>query len=92
MDIYCFEHGKKVLGFCKTCKKNFCISCFENHKTHENIFYENIIKKLLDEHAAELKAERENLNEFIRVFEECMKSLKIQVNNFITLKMKEIKM
>ena len=92
MDIYCFEHGKKVLGFCKTCKKNFCISCFENHKTHENIFYENIIKKLLDEHAAELKAERENLNEFIRVFEECMKSLKIQVNNFIALKMREIKL
>ena len=92
MDIYCFEHGKKVLGFCKTCKKNFCISCFENHKTHENIFYENIIKKLLDEHAAELKAERENLNEFNRVFEECMKSLKIQVNNFIALKMREIKL
>lgn len=92
MDIVCFDHTKKVLGFCKTCKKNFCISCFEPHKTHENVFYENVCKKLIEEHEAELKIEKNNLSELSKIFDECLKALRAEVNTFIALKMKEIKL
>ena len=92
MDVICFDHGKKILGYCKECKKGICIHCFETHKGHENIFYENFIKKLIDEHALELRSEIININKIQIYFENCIKKIETEFRNFIELKNKEIKL
>ena len=92
MDVICFDHGKKILGYCKECKKGICIHCFETHKGHENIFYENFVNKLLYEHTTELNAEKANMNEIQRNFETCINSLRGEFNKFLVLKSKEIKL
>ena len=90
MDVLCFDHGKKILGYCKECKKGICILCFESHKGHENIFYENFVSKLLDEHNKELGREISNMKQLQENFERCINALKVQFNYFIQLKTLEI--
>ena len=92
MDILCFDHGKKILGYCKECQKGICIQCFEAHKSHENIFYENFVKKLINEHSVELNTEAANLNKIRENFEKCIKKITNEFNNFYRLKYKEIKL
>ena len=43
MDITCFDHYRKILGYCKNCKTCLCVKCFESHKTHENIFFNDFL-------------------------------------------------
>ena len=92
MDIVCFKDNQKILGFCKTCNKNFCYKCYEYHKAHENTFFDDLIEKLKNEHREELKKEIANLNKFKENFEDCINSIKNEVNSFIMLKNKEIKL
>ena len=92
MDILCFDHGKKLLGYCKECQKGICINCFEAHKGHENIFYENFVKKLIEEHSSELKTEAANLNKIRQNFEKCVGLITQEFNAFMTLKNKEIRL
>ena len=92
MDISCFDHPRKILGYCKTCSKSFCHQCFEPHKTHENTFFDDFLEKLKDEHKDELKKEIANLNKFKTNFEDCINTIRKEVNNFINLKTNEIRL
>ena len=92
MDIICFDHLKKILGYCKECKKSLCFTCFDSHKAHDNTFFEDIIDKLRDENREELRREQNNLNKFKSYFEDCINAIKNEVTNYITLKSKEIKL
>ena len=92
MDIICFDHLKKILGYCKDCKKSLCFTCFDSHKAHDNTFFEDIIDKLKEEHKEELKKEQNNINKFKTYFDDCINAIRNEVNNFIALKSREIKL
>ena len=92
MDISCFDHYRKILGFCKTCKKSLCFKCFDSHKTHENVFFHDFIDKLIDEHKIEFKKEIEFMNNFKKNCEDCINSIKKEFNNFIVIKERELKL
>ena len=38
----CEKHNKNYVKYCNTCHINICLSCYEEHNTHEIISYENI--------------------------------------------------
>ena len=91
MDITCNDHIRKVLGYCKTCNKNFCDQGYKQHGTHENIFFDDdLIERIKAEHKSELEKEISNFKQFQRDFTDCIKSITSIVNNFIELKKREI--
>lgn len=92
MDIICYDHFSRILGYCRSCQKNICIKCLDLHKTHENIFYDDFLEKLKAEHKDELKKEMNNLNKFIKNYEDCIASIKKEVEKYISSKRKEIKL
>ena len=92
MDILCYDHYLKILGYCKSCQKSLCIKCFEYHKTHENLFYEDFLDKLKEEHKEEIKKEIANLNKFIQNYEDCISNIRKEVEKFIYSKKREIKL
>ena len=91
IDVECFDDQQKIVGHCKTCNKSFCTKCYESHKAHENTFFDDIIEKLKEEHSAEFKKEKLNLNKFKENFEDCINSIRKEVDAFIKLKTQEIK-
>lgn len=92
MDITCFNHSKKAIGFCKTCKLRFCSKCNKNHKKHEFIYFDDLIEQLTKENKDNIQKERKILNEFKNNCEDCIKTLKKIMDNFISIKEKEIKL
>ena len=92
MDITCFEHYRKILGYCKNCKTCLCVKCFESHKTHENIFFNDFLDKLINEHKIEFKKELDFMNVFKKNCEDCINAIKAEFNKFITIKEKELKL
>jgi len=85
MDINCFLHNSKYNYFCKKCNENICDVCLDNdHKEHDIIKFENIrikneeIEKIKDN----IKIERDNINEAIKIFNEKISSLQ---NKFMEL-------
>ena len=85
MDINCFLHNLKYNYFCKKCNENICDACLDNeHKEHDIIKFDNIgikneeIEKIKDN----IKIERDNINELIKIFNEKISSLQ---NKFMEL-------
>ena len=92
MDIICYDHMHKVIGYCKNCKKNFCNQCYNQHGTHENNFFDDdLVRRIKDEHIKELEKEKDNFKKFKELFEICIYSIRTEVLRFIDLKNKEIK-
>ena len=92
MDIICYDHMHKVIGYCKNCKKNFCNQCYNQHGTHENNFFDDdLVRRIKDEHIKELEKEKDNFKKFKDLFEICIYSIRTEVLRFIDLKNKEIK-
>ena len=92
MDIICYDHMHKVIGYCKSCKKNFCDQCYNQHGTHENNFFDDdLVRRIKDEHIKELEKEKDNFKKFKELFEICIYSIRTEVLRFIDLKNKEIK-
>ena len=92
IDIICFEHYNKVIGYCKQCEKNICIKCFEYHKTHENIFFQEFFEQLRDRNREAMNEEIKIMHTFKKNFEDCIMSIRKEVNHFILMKDKEIKL
>ena len=92
MDITCFEHYRKILGFCKNCKKSLCVKCFESHKSHENIFFNDFLDKLINEHKIEFKKELEFMNVFKKNCEDCINAIRKEFSNFVNIKERELKL
>ena len=90
MDVTCFDHFYKIIGYCKTCKKSLCFKCFDVHQAHENIFFDDILAKLKDEHTLELQKEKDIFNDFIKYSDNCIRSIKAEIDKFIKNKKKEI--
>ena len=92
MDIICYDHMHKVIGYCKNCKKNFCNQCYNQHGAHENNFFDDdLVRRIKDEHIKELEKEKDNFKKFKELFEICIYSIRTEVLRFIDLKNKEIK-
>ena len=58
----CINHGKEYASFCKTCNKNLCTKCENEHVKHKLIYYKQILsKKIADNNLKEIK---ESLDKF----------------------------
>ena len=64
----CREHNESFNSFCKSCDKNLCICCEINHKSH-NIIYFGQIMPSQDEVNSEMKIFRENIDKFKNIIE-----------------------
>ena len=68
----CKEHNEKYISYCKTCKKNICLICKNNHDAHEAIEYSKILIKDdklikdMDEIRKIIDSFENNINEIIK--------------------------
>ena len=92
IDIICFEHYSKVIGYCKQCQKNICIKCFENHKIHEVTFFQEFIEQLRDKNKEAIDNEIMMMHSFKKNCDDCINSIRREMNYFILMKDKEIKL
>ena len=92
MDIACYEDVKRNIGYCKVCKKSFCSKCNSDHKKHEFMYFDDFIEQLTKESKDNIQKEIVLMNEFKRNCEDCLTTLRKTINNFITIKEKEIKL
>ena len=92
IDIICFDHYSKVIGYCKKCQKNICMKCFEVHKGHENIFFQEFFEQLKEKNKEEMENEIMIMNTFKKNCEDCITSIRKEINNFIMIKDKELKL
>jgi len=82
-NCYCNEHKEPYNSFCENCKKNICLTCIEEHSSHDIINYQNILAKK-DEKLKELNNLRikinklkDYMNEVIHIFQEIIKNYDI---------------
>ena len=58
----CINHGKEYASFCKSCNKNLCTKCENDHIKHKLIYYKQILSK--KEANSNLKEIKESLDKF----------------------------
>ena len=77
----CNNKKKKFLSFCLNCKKNLCIICNENHKTHEtiNLRVIKIDEKILKE---KLKEQKNKINKFNIIIDKWLKRVNEKIEEF----------
>ena len=65
----CKEHGEAFTSYCKTCKKDICMSCDEKHDEHDIEFYQKmrVKKEHLKEYIIELRKNIDQLNILIKL-------------------------
>ena len=76
-DYICNKHNDVLIQYCTNCNIDMCLSCFNEHKNHKIILYQ---EKLIDE-----KILRNKMNEF----ENVINKLKINIEGII-IKLKNI--
>ena len=76
-DYICNKHNEFLTQYCTNCNIDMCLSCFNEHKNHKIISYQ---EKLIDE-----KILRNKMNEF----ENVINKLKINIEGII-IKLKKI--
>ena len=74
----CEEHGEPYASYCKTCKKDICISCDEKHDDHEIEFYQKMRfkKEQIKDNIIDLKMNIDQLNQIINDFIEKLNKVK----------------
>ena len=77
----CNNKKKKFLSFCLNCKKNLCMICNENHKTHEiiNLRDIKIDEKILKE---KLKEQKNKINKFNKIIDKWLKRVKEEIEEY----------
>ena len=99
IDVACFKcysskGYQKCIAFCKDCKESFCARCIGKieHKNHDVKYFcdsENI-KVTINEVKANLNKERQIFNDFRKNCEDCIASIKDNINNYLNKKGKEL--
>ena len=76
----CEEHGEPYASYCKTCKKDICISCDEKHDDHEIEFYQKMRfkKEQIKDNIIDLKTNIDQLNQIINDFIEKLNNIDLQ--------------
>ena len=73
----CYEHEQKFSSYCKTCKKNLCIACQNNHLEHDTIYLGNLfpkkneLMKRMDELKKNIDVLKEEIKNIIRILNKC---------------------
>ena len=77
----CKKHNLKYFDFCKTCKKNICNICENNHKNHELINFKDILPEQneLFKIEAELRNLIDKFKEKIKLIIKIFKKMIIQL-------------
>ena len=80
----CEEHGEPYASYCKTCKKDICISCDEKHDDHEIEFYQKMRykKEQIKDNILDLKKNIEKLSQIINDFIEKLNKVKNMMEKF----------
>ena len=45
LDVTCLKHSKDFIAYCKTCDKDVCGICLKEEKSHQILYYKNILPK-----------------------------------------------
>ena len=45
LDVTCIKHSKDFIAYCKTCDKDVCQICLKEEKSHQILYYKNILPK-----------------------------------------------
>lgn len=72
-NYFCLKHFSNYIKYCKQCNKNMCIQCEKEHKTHETIFFGDII------------IERENYIKEMNKLKDIFAQLQKEINSLINL-------
>ena len=70
----CEEHGEPYTSYCKTCKKDICISCDEKHDDHEIEFYQKMRYKK-DQMKDNVSGLKEHIEQFNKIINDCIEKL-----------------
>ena len=68
----CNKHNEIFFKYCNDCKKNICVRCSAEHKSHNSIYYENIlpdidkIKEVIQELKGVIGIFNNNINNIIK--------------------------
>ena len=79
----CKKHNDFYVNYCNDCKKNLCLLCIEEHKDHNNIFFNSLIPNVdeIKENIAKIKLNIEifinNINIILKRLQELMKAMEI---------------
>ena len=73
-DFICTYHDESYISFCKDCNKNLCFCCEVNHKSH-NIIYFGQIMPSQNEVNSEMNEFRKNIYKFKTIIEKLKDNL-----------------
>ena len=79
---YCKYHKKEIIKYhCIECISDYCDKCVEKHKNHRPINLEEMSKKIdVDQINKNIKIEREKINDYVKIFENCKKFIQNRIN------------
>ena len=87
----CKIHNEYYIKFCKDCKMNLCFLCENDHKSHEGIFYHNIlpnyneIKEMNNTLKNSINTFRKNIKEITDKLTDIADNMDLceEINNFV---------
>ena len=76
LDVTCIKHSKDFIAYCKTCDKDVCQICLKEEKSHQILYYKDILPK-----KSEFMNKYNIINTFSENFVTCFKGVK-RVDNY----------